>query len=149
MVAPASSSNPHRTVYILGHNLPGYMPESDNYIVATQRDATRSNWADATADRDAYRESAVRYSSADVHLSGRHGDYWLSGADVPGGVHYWSHPVVAELVAVTHVRCANCGAGVGNYADAGNQIGVVAESCWYVADADCYVCCECVPARPR
>lgn len=132
-----------RNVYIVGSNMPGYLPDSDPYIVGTRRAAVMAS-----------RDEAQRALEADYDLdpadrgrvTGRAGDYWYVPA--PGGgaqYHYWIHKASAELVTIEATpdarstsfgiapRCASCERAL----EAGERV--------YIVDtADAYICRDCL-----
>ena len=134
-----------RTVYIVGHNMPGYLPDSDNYIVGTKRAAIAASWAEAKQARDSCIDGAADPEHVDVHLTGRQGDYWLSGEDCTDE-HYWVNPAAAERAYIASAegdwasgeRCACCERKIG-----GPHM-TDTEPCWYVSLAEAYVCDDCL-----
>jgi hypothetical protein len=120
-----------RRVYIVGHNMAGYMPESDVYIVGSKARARSASYRDAREDQSALNEDAPREYRYSLH--GKDGDYWLQ-AEHGASYHYWASESGAEIVTLAEdERCGNCETTI----DAGDRA-------YYVSDAECYICRECL-----
>lgn len=125
------------TLWIVGHNMAGYLPESDPWYVRGKRRAVSASRSDARSDRDAMNEGLPRRER--YHLAGRTGDYWLT-ADRGADYHYWVHPV--EAVAVTRpayetVRCDGCQCLIGNGYRPED------DTYWHIPDAGANLCEDC------
>lgn len=93
-----------RTFYLVGSNMPGYLPDSDPYIVRTKRSAIQASREDAQRHYDDERGEGYR-----IRLTGARGDYWVEPEE-GATIHYWVHPVVGTLTpAPEHCRCDACG----------------------------------------
>ena len=125
-----------RTVYLVGHNMAGYLGDSENYFfVGSKRKAYGASRQEARDDRQALNEGAPR--SERYSLSGREGDYWLT-TEHGASYHYWTHDMLAERVKSADLlmeRCANCNRLIGEYG---------AEEAWYVPENEAYLCDDCI-----
>lgn len=92
------------TRYLVGHNMVGYLPDSDPYYVRTKRAAIAASYSDAKMGRD---------EDSRFKLNGKAGDYWLDSDDpYTLSYHYWIHEMEAERCfcgTYPDVYCVNCG----------------------------------------
>ena len=131
---------PTRTIYLVNHNMAGYIPDQDGHYVTTRKDAITSSRATCLSDLAAYRESdkyTTRDSRYSYKMSGRAGDYWLTGHGA--SIHYWIAPLEALHTIITatdgHHHCANCSMSL----DVGEPVLAVIEN----DDILCKYCEEC------
>jgi len=82
--------------YHVGHNMAGYMPESDTYTYATLREAMSASLSDVKFDLDSAWDGYLgltpaerkQYGIAKPRKSGSQGDYWVN-FDGRADYHYW------------------------------------------------------------
>jgi hypothetical protein len=82
--------------YHVGHNMAGYMPESDVYTVSSLQAAQSASLADAKFDLDSAWDGYFgltpaerkQYGVRKPTKSGSRGDYWLN-YDGRADFHYW------------------------------------------------------------
>lgn len=88
--------------YHVGHNITGYIPDSDPYVVSSHRAAVSASYQDArdhVSDDDYYSatpEERRLYNISKPTMAGCDGDYWVDdGRSLD--THYWiSGPCMCE-----------------------------------------------------
>jgi len=82
--------------YHVGHNMAGYMPESDVYTYRTLREAISASLSDRKFDMDSAWDAYLSLTSAErkqygvtkPRASGSRGQYWVN-FDGRADYHYW------------------------------------------------------------
>jgi len=95
--APVFTNEPAKGVqtmpkhYHVGHNMAGYLPESDVYVYSDETAAIEASEFDAKRDYedtlDSYAGTEYEPEAAHITLTGDNGDYWLD--DSSRTTHYW------------------------------------------------------------
>ena len=83
--------------YHVGHNMAGYMPESDVYTHRTLRQARSASLSDLKFDMEQAWDTYHGYTAAERRdmgikrptYDGRSGDYWTDFGEGRATFHYW------------------------------------------------------------